>query len=89
MKVLVGAFNQEKALVGAFSMIVQLHRFIIYTAPSTTPTWTWSVFLMEGRLMSDRRRSVTSGLLLRPRAQEAVASVVTRSSSFMSGPGRG
>ena len=28
MKALVGAFNQEKALVGAFSMIVQLHRLI-------------------------------------------------------------
>ena len=26
MKVLVGTFNQEKALVGAFSVIVQLHR---------------------------------------------------------------
>ena len=32
MKALVGAFNQEKALVGAFSVIVQLHRLIIYTA---------------------------------------------------------
>ena len=28
VKVLVGAFNQEKALVGAFSMIVQLYRSI-------------------------------------------------------------
>ena len=29
VKALVGAyFNQEKALVGAFSVIVQLHRFI-------------------------------------------------------------
>ena len=28
MKALVGAFNQEKALVGAFSVIVQLHRLI-------------------------------------------------------------
>ena len=27
MKAVVGAFNQEKALVGAFSVIVQLHRF--------------------------------------------------------------
>ena len=27
----VGAFNQEKALVGAFSVIVQLHRLIVYT----------------------------------------------------------
>ena len=26
MKVVVAAFNQEKALVGAFSVIVQLHR---------------------------------------------------------------
>ena len=28
VKVLVGAFNQEKALAGAFSVIVQLHRLI-------------------------------------------------------------
>ena len=28
MKALVGAFNQEKALVGTFSVIVQLHRLI-------------------------------------------------------------
>ena len=28
MKALVGAFNQEKALVGAFSVIVQIHRLI-------------------------------------------------------------
>ena len=28
MKALVGAFNQEKARVGAFSVIVQLHRLI-------------------------------------------------------------
>ena len=28
MKAVVAAFNQEKALVGAFSMIVQLHRLI-------------------------------------------------------------
>ena len=32
MKVLIGAFNQGKALVGAFSVIVQLHRLIVYTA---------------------------------------------------------
>ena len=29
MKALVGAFNKEKALVGAFSVIVQLHRWIV------------------------------------------------------------
>ena len=31
MKAVVGAFNQEKALVGAFSVIVQLHRLMIYS----------------------------------------------------------
>ena len=31
MKALVGTFNQEKALVGAFSVIVQLHRLIVYS----------------------------------------------------------
>ena len=34
VKALVGAFNQKKALVGAFSVIVQLHRLIGYrTSP--------------------------------------------------------
>ena len=32
MKAVVAAFNQEKALVGAFSVIVQLHRLIVFTA---------------------------------------------------------
>ena len=31
MKAVVATFNQEKALVGAFSVIVQLHRLIIYS----------------------------------------------------------
>ena len=30
VKALVEAFNQEKALVGTFSVIVQLHRLIVY-----------------------------------------------------------
>ena len=29
MKAVIAAFNQEKALVGAFSVIVQLHRLIV------------------------------------------------------------
>ena len=36
MKAEVAAFNQEKALVGAFSVIVQLHRLIVYTALTAT-----------------------------------------------------
>ena len=31
MKAVVAAFNQEKALVGAFSVIVQFHRLIVYS----------------------------------------------------------
>ena len=31
VKVLVGAFNQEEAQIGAFSMIVQLHQLIVYS----------------------------------------------------------
>ena len=31
VKVVVAAFNQEKALVGAFSVIVKLHRLIVYS----------------------------------------------------------
>ena len=36
MKAVVAAFNQEKALVGAFAVIVQLHRLIVYTAQLRT-----------------------------------------------------
>ena len=36
MKAVVAAFNQEKALVGAFSVIVQLHRLIVYSTISNT-----------------------------------------------------
>ena len=36
MKALVGTFNQQKALEGAFSVIVQLHRLIVYTALDQT-----------------------------------------------------
>ena len=35
-KVIVAAFNLEKALVGAFSVIVQLHWLIVY---STNQNW--------------------------------------------------
>ena len=31
MKAVVAAFNQEKALVGAFSVIVQFYRLIVFT----------------------------------------------------------
>ena len=31
VKEVVAAFNQEKALVGAFSVIIQLHRLIVYS----------------------------------------------------------
>ena len=31
MKAVVAAFNQEKALVGAFSVIIQLDRLIVYS----------------------------------------------------------
>ena len=31
MKVLVGSFNQAEALVGAFSVIVQLRRLIVFS----------------------------------------------------------
>ena len=41
MKALVGAFNQEKALVGAFSVIVQLHRWIdLRHYPAASPAQT-------------------------------------------------
>ena len=42
MKVLVGAFNQEKALVGAFSGIVETDgsfATLLYSSPNTKATY--------------------------------------------------
>ena len=36
MKALVGTINQEKALVGAFCVIVQLHRLIVCNSSRST-----------------------------------------------------
>ena len=38
MKAVVAAFNQEKALVGAFSVFVQLHRLIVYSTTADVNT---------------------------------------------------
>ena len=38
MKAVVAAFNQEKALVGAFSVIVQLRRLIVYSTSQDPAT---------------------------------------------------
>ena len=43
MKAVVAAFNQEKALVGAFSVIVKLHQLIVYSTILffTHAPWSW------------------------------------------------
>ena len=41
MKALVDTFNKEKVLVGAFSMIVQFHRLIVYS--TNEEQWTMNV----------------------------------------------
>ena len=48
VKALVGAFNQEKALEGACSVIVQLHRLIV----CITKTHSLNVFSVLIRLMA-------------------------------------
>ena len=47
MKALVGAFNQEKALVGAFSVIVELHCLMVYST-----NLNWGAFLTLARSSS-------------------------------------
>ena len=47
---LVGAFNQEKVLVAAFSVIVQLHRLIVYSTTTLcreTEAEEWRVVVQE------------------------------------------
>ena len=41
MKAVVAAFNQEKALVGAFSVSVQLHRLIVYSTRQAAAAVRW------------------------------------------------
>ena len=62
MKALVAAFNQEKALAGAFSVIVKLHRLIVYTVLSTGST-SCSVWTGTSRWRSQRRRGHSSSAL--------------------------
>ena len=55
MKAVVAAFNQEKALVGAFSMILQLHRLIFTALP-----WTHRAALTSGNKGEPRTLNLTS-----------------------------
>ena len=43
----VAAFNQEKALVGAFSVVVQLRRLIVYSTSSDVSAATVSIMIMS------------------------------------------
>ena len=45
VKAVVAAFNQEKALVGGFSVILQLHRLIVYsTSQDSDVAGQWCVY---------------------------------------------
>ena len=57
MKALVGAFNQEKALVGAFSVIVQLHLLIVFSTTLHT--------VLPGIVFSDRPVEVGERVCIR------------------------
>ena len=60
MKAVVAAFNQEKAPVGAFSVIVQLCRLIVYTALPEEQEW---VVVRAGRREEERNLSIPSPFL--------------------------
>ena len=60
MKAVVAAFNQEKALVGAFSVIVQLCRLIVYTALPEEQEWE---VVRAGRREEERNLSIPSPFL--------------------------
>ena len=57
MKAVVTAFNKEKVLVRAFSVIVQLHRLIVYSTSVVLcyALWTWNqikvIYYITGRLL--------------------------------------
>ena len=70
---LVGAFNQEKALVGAFSVIVYFHRLIVYS--TTFSAWVLetprlgsletlvNIFRREQRVLVEGGHTQHAGLL--------------------------
>ena len=60
MKAVVANFNQEKALVEAFSVIVQLCRLIVYTALPEEQEW---VVVRAGRSEDERNLSIPSPFL--------------------------
>ena len=43
VKAIVAAFNQKKALVGAFSVVVQLHQLIVYSTNLNTQPLSFTV----------------------------------------------
>ena len=47
VEALVGAFNHEKALEWAFSVIVQLHRLIVYSTSHSQRIWAMSKCVNE------------------------------------------
>ena len=59
MKALVGAFNQEKAIVGAFSVIVQLHWLIGYSTTLDTAQLicSWLHFVMTSAAQTRAERA--------------------------------
>ena len=67
MKAVVAAFNQEKALVGAFSVIVQLHRLIVFsTSPGGEPIsarWMPGANLIKTKRMSWRPADIQISLI--------------------------
>ena len=65
MKAVVDAFNQEKALVGAFSVIIQLRRLIVY---STT----------QARALAEHRRRLDTAARSRRMEQQIVRRIEAR-----------
>ena len=68
MKAVVAAFNQEKALVGAFSVIIQLRRLIVYSVYSTTQT----------RALAEHRRRLDTAARSRRMEQQIVRRIEAR-----------
>ena len=65
MKAVVDAFNQEKPLVGAFSVIIQLRRLIVY---STT----------QARALAEHRRRLDTAARSRRMEQQIVRRIEAR-----------
>ena len=68
MKAVVAAFNQEKTLIGTFSVIVQLRRLIVFNYEKAY--FILDEYLMAGEIVETSKKSILNAIRLQDFLQE-------------------